>query len=41
MKLKTNKKTEETSADFYDWWDALEFEMKIRDEKSTPVNKSK
>ena len=41
MKNKTNQKAEEKPADFYNWWDALEFEMKVRDEKSTPVNKPK
>ncbi len=41
MKTGTEKNAKEKPADFYDWWDALEFEMKIRNEKSTPVNKSK
>jgi hypothetical protein len=41
MKTGTDNNAKVKSTDFYDWWDALEFEMKVRDEKSSPVNKSK
>jgi len=40
-KQKKDQKAEDKPSDFYDWWDALEFKMKILDVQSGSVNKSR